>query len=238
MPGGLTDAPSGQPLGSRRAEVLDRLRAARGPLGVLDLAAATGLHPNTARFHLDGLVDDGLATRETEERTTPGRRRVLYAARGEASGQTSYGLLAEMLTGLVVTMGGGRAQAAEAGRDWGRHLVESDLPSQRASDEESLARLERVLDDVGFAPETLQDGPVAVVNLRHCPFRDVAVRHTDVVCALHLGLMQGALAELRSPWQATGLDPFVEPTLCVARIERSATTSARDPEVDDRGDEG
>ena len=58
MPGSLTDAPSGQPLGSRRAEVLDRLRAARGPLGVLDLAAATGLHPNTARFHLDGLVDD------------------------------------------------------------------------------------------------------------------------------------------------------------------------------------
>ena len=216
----LTDAPPGQPLGSRRAEVLDRLRAARRPLGVLDLASATGLHANTARFHLDGLVEDGLATREIEERTTPGRRRVLYAARGEAPGPRSYSLLSEMLTGLVATMGGGGAQAAEAGRDWGRHLVERDLPSQRASEEESLTRLQRLLENVGFEPETVRDGSAAVVNLHHCPFRDVAVRHTDVVCALHLGLMQGALSELRSPWRATGLEPFVEPTLCVARLEK------------------
>ncbi|MEP7764820.1 helix-turn-helix domain-containing protein [Sanguibacter sp. 25GB23B1] len=228
MPRSLTDAPPGQPLGSRRAEVLEKLRAARRPLGVLDLAAATGLHANTARFHLDGLVEDGLATREIEVRTTPGRRRVVYAVHGETPGPKSYSLLAEMLTGLVVSMGGGGAQAAEAGRDWGRHLVERGLPSQRASEEESVTRLQRLLEDVGFEPETVQDGSAAVVNLHHCPFRDVAVRHTDVVCAIHLGLIQGALGELRSPWRATGLEPFVEPTLCVARLEKGTAPELPD----------
>lgn len=228
----LTDAPPAAPLGSRRAEVLDRLRAASGPLGVADLATATGLHANTARFHLDGLVDDGLATREIEQRTTPGRRRVLYAARGRAAGPHSYSLLSEMLTGLVVTMGGGGAQAADAGRAWGRHLVEREAPSQRVAEDETVARLQRLLADVGFEPETVQvDGDAAVVNLHHCPFREVAARHTDVVCALHLGLMQGALTELRSPWRATGLEPFVEPTLCIARLTKG------DPPVGERPDD-
>lgn len=229
MPRDLTDAPPGAPLGSRRAEVLDRLRAARRPLGVLDLAGATGLHANTARFHLDGLVHDGLATREIEVRATPGRRRVVYAARGAAPGPRSYALLAEMLTGLVVTMGGGGAPAAATGREWGRHLVERDLPSRRTSEDEGVVRLRGLLEDVGFEPEVVQDGDGGVVvNLHHCPFRDVASRHAEVVCALHRGLMEGALEELRSSWRSAALEPFVEPTLCVARLERVTGPGAVD----------
>lgn len=226
----LTDAPPGAPLGSRRAEVLDRLRAAPRPLGVLDLAGALGLHANTARFHLDGLVDDGLASREVEVRATPGRRRVVYAAQGAAPGPKSYALLAEMLAGLVVTMGGGGGQAVAAGRAWGRRLVESDPPSPRRSEDESVDRLQRLLEAVGFEPETVRDasGDVAVVNLRHCPFRDVAARRTDVVCALHRGLMEGALDEACSPWRAASLVPFVEPALCVARLERVTQSGAAD----------
>jgi len=41
------------------------------------------------------------------------------------------------------------------------------------------------------------------------------------VCAMHLGIMQGALGELRGPLEAEGLQPFVTPHLCVAKL-RSA----------------
>jgi predicted ArsR family transcriptional regulator len=56
------------------------------------------------------------------------------------------------------------------------------------------------------------------IRLYHCPFREVAERHTAVVCAIHLGLMQGALTELRAPLRAQSLEPFVTPSLCVARL--------------------
>ena len=59
------------PLGRSRADVLDMLRAADGPLGVREVAQRMGLHPNTARFHLEALVEAGLAVRETEDRESP-----------------------------------------------------------------------------------------------------------------------------------------------------------------------
>lgn len=220
IPGRLTDAAPDAPvpLGSRRTQVLATLRTADRPLGVTEVAEATGLHTNTARFHLDGLVAAGLAHRTLEPRSTPGRRRVVYTAPTAEPASRSYGLLAEMLTGLVATMNGGGEPAVEAGRAWGRHLVERGLPSQRLSADDSLARLGRLLDDVGFQPEVAPDDAGATIALHHCPFREVAAEHQDVVCAIHLGLMQGALAELDAPWTATELRPFVSPRLCVAQL--------------------
>lgn len=205
--------------GRRRNEVLAQLRAARTPISVADLAQQTGLHVNTARFHLDALVGDGLAERSTEQRVAPGRPRVLYAARGPAPGARSYRLLAEMLTSLVATLPQPGAAAVEAGRDWGRHLVDRVAPSRQLSRDEAVGRVTRVLDDVGFRPEAPDqhaEGPE--IRLHHCPFREIAEQHQEVVCGIHLGLMRGALEELRTPLRVTALDPFVTPTLCVARL--------------------
>lgn len=218
----LTDAPADVPAGSRRGEVLRVLRATEQPLSAADVAAATGLHLNTARFHLDALADDGLAERTSEPRETPGRPRVLYTAQGPVPGPRSYGLLAEMLTGLVASLDDAGPAAVEAGKAWGRHLVERAAPSERVGAEEAVARLNRVLDAVGFRPELRASHEAAEqpeIRLHHCPFREVAERHTDVVCAIHLGLMQGALEELRAPVEASSLEPFVSPQLCVARLQ-------------------
>ncbi len=214
----LIDPPSDVAVGSRRAEVLARLREAGAPLSVAEVAEQTGLHVNTARFHLDGLVGDGLADRHTEERDVPGRPRILYAARGGAPGPRSYGLLAEMLTGLVASLDDAGPAAVEAGKAWGRHLVERAAPSQQVDADEAVARLNRVLDAVGFQPEVHPGEQGSEIRLHHCPFREVAERHTDVVCAIHLGLMQGALDELRAPVQAESLQPFTTPTLCTAQL--------------------
>jgi predicted ArsR family transcriptional regulator len=214
----LTDPTAEIAVGARRAEVLTRLREAQGPLSVPEIATQTGLHVNTARFHLDALVADGLAERTAEERMTPGRPRMLYTARSQTPGPRSFALLAEMLTGLVVSLNGAGAPAVEAGRAWGRHLVEAPPPTQQVDAGQATERLHQVLDAVGFQPETRIVPEGVELRLHHCPFLQVAERHTDVVCAIHLGLMQGALAELRAPLRADALDPLVTPHLCLGLL--------------------
>jgi predicted ArsR family transcriptional regulator len=217
----LTDAASGPTLGESRARVLELLRAADGPLGVQQVATATSLHANTARFHLDNLVETGLVERHVEERNQPGRPRMVYKAAtpDTSAGQRSYQLLATMLTTLVAgELPQPRQAAIAAGQEWGRYLAERPAPSERVDAEDGIRRLTTVLADAGFAPGAVDDTDSPVIPLRHCPFREIAQQHADVVCSLHLGLMQGVLAEVRAPVSAQRLDPFVEPSLCLAHL--------------------
>ncbi|MBX6371483.1 MAG: helix-turn-helix domain-containing protein [Acidothermus sp.] len=224
MPSRLTDPASPVAEGSRRAEVLEYLRTVGRPVGVAEVAAATGLHVNTARFHLDHLVEEGLATRSSEPRETPGRPRIVYTAAGPVPGPRSYALLAEMLTGLVASQDDGKSIARRTGQAWGRHLVERPAPSETLTATQCLQRVNRVLDDVGFRPRFSSYDGEATFQLRHCPFREVALRHPEVVCALHQGLIEGALSELRAPYRLADLQPFVDPSLCVAQLHRSDAT--------------
>ena len=189
----LIDPPADMVVGARRADVLARLREAEGPLSVQQVASQTGLHVNTARFHLDALVGEGLAGRAAEARDLPGRPRILYTARTDVLGPRSYGLLAEMLTGLVASLDDAGPVAVETGRACGRHLVDRPTPSQRVDANEATARLNRVLDSIGFQPEVRHGSDGIEIWLRHCPFREVAQRHSDVVCTIHLGLIEGVL---------------------------------------------
>ena len=212
---------AGVPLGQSRARVLDLLRAAGSPAGVRDIADQAGLHPNTARFHLDALVDAGLAARAPKERTTPGRPSMAYraVAGAEPVGRRRYRLLAEMLTSLIAGMLPKPGEAAgEAGREWGRYLTEPPPPYQRLDAGEAVERLTATMAEIGFAPEAVTDGTQYQLRLRQCPFREVAENHQDVVCQLHLGLMQGALAQMRAPVTADRLQPFAEPSLCIAYL--------------------
>ena len=211
----------GSPLGQSRAEVLELLRAAGSPLGVQEIADRTGLHPNTARFHLDGLVEAGLATREPQARTTPGRPSMAYRATDSSgpAGGRRYRLLAEILTSLIAGTMPEPGEAAEnAGREWGGYLTEEPPPYQRPGASEAVGKLTATLEELGFAPQAVADAGQDQVRLHQCPFREVAQQHQDIVCALHLGLMKGALARMRAPVTADRLEPFVEPSLCVAHL--------------------
>ncbi len=223
------DAP---PLGRSRADVLDMLRAAGGPLGVREVAQRMGLHPNTARFHLDALVEAGLAVRDREDRETPGRPRISYRATADGpAGHRRYRLLAEMLTSLIAgTMPQPGKAAEDAGREWGAYLTEAPPPYQRLTAEEAVAKLTVIMEELGFAPQAeTGDGGQYRLCLRRCPFREVAQQHKDVICSLHLGLIRGALDRMRAPVTAEQLNPFVEPSLCVAHLTERDEEGKRRP---------
>jgi predicted ArsR family transcriptional regulator len=222
------DPPEALALGKSRARVLEMLQTEDRPFNVEEVAKRLRLHANTARFHLDGLVEQNLVQRTSEERETPGRPRMLYSAAPDAAraGQRSYRLLAEILTSYLASATRQPEQAAlKAGEEWGRYLTERPAPFRRVDASSAIRQLVEVLDEIGFAPETVVAGRKRQIELHHCPFREAADRHRDVVCSIHLGLMRGLLAELDAPIDAVQLDPLVRPDLCITHL--SARRPAR-----------
>ncbi|MFE7168706.1 helix-turn-helix transcriptional regulator [Streptomyces sp. NPDC057616] len=241
-------SPARERIGSRRREVLDVLRTVSGPLGVAEVAERLGVHPNTVRFHLEALVGEGLVEPEGLEPSGPGRPRTVYAPRAgmDRGGTRRYQMLAQALLGQLASAGpDARFTVVEAGEAWGRSLAgQSPLPSGkagkagkagqagqdgqsahsgRADAGEAAARLVGLLDDLGFDPavstsEGAGGETPSLIRLRHCPFLELAEEQGQLVCPLHLSLMQGALAEMRAPLTVTDLEPFAEPDACLAHL--------------------
>jgi predicted ArsR family transcriptional regulator len=190
---------------------------------VTEVAERLGVHANTARFHLDALVAEGTVERTLEEPSGPGRPRTVYAPHAgmDRAGVRSYRLLAQILLSHLAADGREGSEAARlAGRDWGRYMAEPPPPHRTSTAAEATARLTALLDDLGFAPEpeASDTGTPEVVRLRHCPFLELAEEYGSIVCPAHLGLMQGALEEMRAPVTATALEPFAEPGACLVHL--------------------
>lgn len=199
----------------RRPDVLRVLKAAAGPLSIGQIAETLDVHPNTVRFHLDTLIDNGQAERVEPDRSRPGRPAQLFrAVRGmDPTGPRDFRVLAEILTDRLAAERGSSRRAVEAGQAWGRRLkppaVRDDHPAN------PVDHLIAALDDLGFAPERVNRSEL---GLRNCPFLELAEVRAGVVCPIHLGLMQGALEAWDAPVTVDRLDAFVEPDLCVARL--------------------
>jgi predicted ArsR family transcriptional regulator len=142
---------------------------------------------------------------------------MIYALRPgveQPAGRDEHRLLATVLTGAVAGVPDGEQRAEEAGRAWGRYLVRRPSPLARIGDEEAVAEVARLLDEEGFAA----GAHGAEIHMRRCPFHELAETNPGIVCSVHRGLMAGALEELGSDLEVEGLDVFVRPDLCVARL--------------------
>lgn len=208
--------------GTRR-RLLRLLEDAGEPMQVTVLAEAVGLHPNTVRGHLDLLAEAGLVDRFSEERDRPGRPRVLYTpAERVTTGEEGYRFLAEILAGSIKAMSPDPSKVAEeAGRAWGTYLAEKPAPFETFDPIDALERILTTLEDLGFEPEGEMNGTIAEILLHDCPFRDVARNKSDVVCSVHLGLMKGLSEEMGGAIEIESLEPFAEPSLCIAHVKRN-----------------
>ena len=128
-----------------------------------------------------------------------------------------------MLTShLAATVPDPAATATALGRTWGPALMDSVPHRSTTSRTAALTRVVDVLADLGFEPEPVAGPRAKEIRLRHCPFLDLVDDHADVICSVHLGLMQGALASLNTTVTVERLTPFAEPNLCVAHLASTA----------------
>jgi len=206
--------------GERRARIVAELEAAPEGLDAAELGRRVGLHANTVRWHLRLLGGAGLVVSRAESRSTPGRPRVLYFAGDDAAGadaREEYRLLATVLAETLAREQGGPAASERAGRAWGAALAGG---GRRGGD--ALETVVGILAEQGFEPEA---GDSAIA-MRRCPFHDLAEATPEVVCAVHRGLIGGALRELASPLRIAALEIFPRPSECVARLAPSGSAAA------------
>jgi predicted ArsR family transcriptional regulator len=235
--------PSSEPAGERsrthgalasvsRVHILDLLRGSGTPLPVAQIAVRTALHPNTVRFHLRVLVDAGLACCRTDSPRASGRPRLMYTATTDGSGSHpgGYQLLADIFASYLAASSTIPTELAEeAGRAFARHHRQAAQPSAGVSVDEAVRQVVAMLAELGFQPELNGGGSHRRILLHACPFHAVASKHPDVVCAVHLGLFRQTLANLDAPIEATGLEPFVTPHLCVAHLAAASNSPTESP---------
>jgi predicted ArsR family transcriptional regulator len=225
-----TDAtPPNRGMGSpgRRDVILQMLRTSAEPRSIASIADELGLHPNTIRFHLDALLRAGRVEQVLGDSPGRGRPPILFRAsrRMDPAGPTNYRLLASILTGYVAGSPDAAGVAAQLGRSTSPALVPSSAQGRRPSKTRAVTDLVELLTELGFEPEPVCGARTREIRLRHCPFQNLAEQHGEVVCSVHLGLMQGALTAMRAPVTVDRLDSFVEPDLCVAHL---ASAPSRD----------
>lgn len=215
-----SDAPSAQAaLASEpRHRLLELLRSGNAPQDAHELAATTGLHVTTVRFHLDVLRRAGLVSGRSQPRATAGRPRIVYSPVSHAA-PAGHTTLTRLLAGNLANTPAARAARAErVGLVWAAELT-ADTDRHREVGEEEAARAATALfAEMGFDPELTGDHTDRQLRLRACPFRDAARTNPEVVCSIHLGLLRGVLAAWGAPPTVTRLLPFVEPELCVAHL--------------------
>lgn len=196
------------------------LRDSGEPMSIVQIATDLDVHPNTARFHLQALVEAERVEKVETDQAVAGRPPLMFrAAPGmDPAGPRRYELLAEILVHGIADGPNARTRAVEVGRSWGQALLGPERTEGRADIADSVEHLVGVLDDLGFSPAISSAGERGALELRHCPFLELARYRSDVVCPIHLGIMQGALSAWNAPVTVVQLDPYPEPDRCLAHL--------------------
>lgn len=203
-----------------RRRLYDYVRSRREPVGRDDAAEALGMPRQTVAFHLDKLADAGLLTVEFARRTGrtgpgAGRPSKLYRRSDREVAvqlpERSYELAGQLLAQAVVdaerTGDSPRASLTRRATELGHAVGAAAGPS----DAEIMAALE----GCGYEPR-LEDTDITLTN---CPFHALARQHTELVCGMNLGLIEGLLDGAACAGRRARLAP--EERYCCVRLGRT-----------------
>lgn len=192
------DGRDGRRPSSTRERILREVES-RGTASTSEIVFATGLHENTVREHLSRLLSDGRLRRiraEVQGRGRPGWR---WQAPPADVVNPYAGLALALADTLTRVAEDPIAQARTSGIRWGGEIVEQQTDA--ADDPRALAI--DVMRQQGFAPDV--EGKDIV--LHRCPLLAAAARRTDIVCAVHEGMLAGIVGS-RDPHTDARLLPF------------------------------
>jgi predicted ArsR family transcriptional regulator len=188
------------------------------PVGRDEVSEAVGMPRQTVAFHLDKLADAGLLAVEFARRggragPGAGRPSKLYRRSDDPVSvqlpERSYELAGQLLAQAV--------DDAESTGESPRTILNrracelgQALGADAGSTDEGVMA---VLAGCGYEPR--RDGTdIVLVN---CPFHALAARHTDLVCGMNLGLVEGLLDGAHCTGRQARLTPHER--YCCVRIE-------------------
>lgn len=197
--------------------MLRALESSTSPRTIRELSAELDVHENTVRMHLTALHRDGYI-RQTASSAAPTRGRPAMQWEAQARESSPYVALVKVLAKqLRKESDNPRSAAKEAGISWGHALAEqhatNDAPESRTPEDMVV----EILRAEGFAPE--RDGNT--VEFRQCPLIEAAGADPEIVCAVHLGIVTGALEQLGVRDGGSMLEPFSAPGICTLRLRRA-----------------
>jgi predicted ArsR family transcriptional regulator len=169
-----------------RHRIFRFIAEAEGPVGVAELTQHVQLNHNAVRQHLAVLKRAGLVVEQTEERTRPGRPRLLYRLHPEVSDRWGTAGAYAWLAGLLAAAVSEDREPRQVGRREGRRRA-AQLAGAGAGDE----LLQQEATRRGFRPVRVDQGRHMELVLGRCPFAEVAGSDPATVCQLHLGLVEG-----------------------------------------------
>lgn len=211
------------------SQAVYRLLVERGEVSRDDATDALGLARSVAAFHLDKLVDAGLATvrfSRLSGRSGPGAGRTakLYR-RSDREIEVSlperhYDLAGGLLASAVSTATAQgvpvdqalRDAAVETGRVLGAEARASAGP--RAGRARRRDALVQVLERHGYEPQ-VRGSEIVLAN---CPFHALAQQHRTLVCGMNLDLLSGVIEGIGGD-DALSARLAPEPGYCCVRMK-------------------
>lgn len=206
---------------TRYAIYLELARSPR-PLVTAEIAETLDLHPNTVRPHLERMRDLGLVAVTSAATGAVGRPQHRYALAEDAPSlglePPVFPLLTRILLAGAAAGGIDPDDLVDAGRDQGRSAATHTPATLPCAD-----ALERQLAELGFDPARVDEDDSVTIAFSHCPFRELAERHPDLVCSIHRGMVEGFVTE-RGDGEVRRFHPLVDRTPC--RVELQVAGSA------------
>lgn len=234
-----SERPDDLPAGAPRLEILKTLgdntryaiylelaRSAH-PLTTAEVADVLDLHPNTVRPHLERMRDLGLVDVSTAATGAVGRPQHRYELSSSAPSlglePPVFPLLARMLLSAAASAGLDADELVDAGREQGR--IDGGRASVARRDD-TIGALEHQLEELGFDPMRADEGAEVTIAFTHCPFRDLAETHPELVCSLHRGMVEGFVA-CGADTTVRRFHPLIDRTPCQVELVRSGSAGAQ-----------
>ena len=232
--------------------VLEVVEGAGQPISSAEVAKTLKLHPNTAREHLDALLNAGLVTTLPMRTGKRGRPTLLYSVTTLDPNQILSTYL-DVITATAISLAEGSdgvAQAIAVGKNWAgltcpqpaqtgfqgtsdavaaepSHLSETGANAAAEANmtqrlENAIAQLRPIFTVMGFAPELAKNKLV----LHSCPFAKGGWPH-PLVCIIHEAYIAELLTRSSGVRVVSSAELKLHPQLastCLVELKRNKTT--------------
>ena len=231
--------------------VLEVVEGAGQPISSAEVAKTLKLHPNTAREHLDALLNAGLVTTLPMRTGKRGRPTLLYSVTTLDPNQILSTYL-DVITATAISLAEGSdgvAQAIAVGKNWAGltcpqpaqtgfqgpsgavapsavSSAEAASPADEANMtqrlENAIAQLRPIFTVMGFAPELAKNKLV----LHSCPFAKGVWPH-PLVCIIHEAYIAELLTRSSGVRVVSSAELKLHPQLastCLVELKRNKTT--------------